>query len=128
MKAAEPLDGLVKLEQIVRPVIWSGNFAQSIVGMYSLEATDKGIVWGIDGIRQNHLSPCDDIPTAKACVDEHYRARISSALNLEPILSEIKRMREALAAMLGVVDCSKRNAPAAIDQARSILAKMESPS
>lgn len=103
MKAAEPLDGLVKLEQIVRPLEWIFHereqtwTADSILGPKTYRA------WVIAGtacvIRPGDRagvivgSTLDD---AKAAADAHLFEALASALNLDPILSEIKRMREAL--------------------------------
>lgn len=104
MKAAETLsDGLEKLEQIVRPLVFDETItgddfrggattgANSLLGRYLVYG--DGSWSGPGGFVTRRLGT---ILSGQVEAEADYRARIASALNLDPILSEIKRMREAL--------------------------------
>lgn len=95
-------DGLVKLEQIVVPLEWKHLPALDV-----WSAADGAYwAWERNGVGywrrwwpnedKTHVAQGAGFH-ARTAAEADYRARIASALNLDPILSEIKRMREALA-------------------------------
>jgi hypothetical protein len=94
-------DGLEKLEQIVRPLEWSWespfHVARVLNGHYAIEKWEGVDRYDLIGTFLCLRGAFVTLAEAKAAAEADYRARIASALNLDPILSEIKRMREALA-------------------------------
>lgn len=69
------------LEALVRPLEWSGRFAVSVTGIYSVNKEDDGWWWGKEGIRR-HFHPIADQASAKAAAQADYVSCILSAFDL----------------------------------------------
>lgn len=104
-------DGLVKLEQIVKPLQWPDTLRRGqrvrsghgllgyTIAYYGGDSPTGPVIyrWAADeGAWSVPFQPFQTYDQAKAAAQAHYNEAVASALNLDPILSEIKRMREAL--------------------------------
>lgn len=97
-------DGPVKLEQIVRPL----QFREEVsdlwwsAGSYRIESCKGGGFSARVADPQSRafrtLTFGVSFDEAKAAAQAHHLEAMSSALNLDPLLSEIKRMREEVCA------------------------------